>query len=386
MAAARERSTRDQVRLLTLQSGLHGRPSWSARLLSLRVVRGSPLSGSALERRIVGCAPRTRSSGHGCSRAPGRPLPRSSRFLAAGTPCGSRWSRSVTDKLTIVLPVTSRRIGVDGAWAMTGRRPERTETSSAPPRPRSVSATSNAGDGPGVPRAFDHVFVIMFENQYRSYVLGDPFMRQLSKQGIELKDYFGVMHPSKMNDIASIAGELCNVTERRPARSRSMPPHDRRPDRRGGARPAPLEGLHGQLHPGVDAVGAGLRAAGRPIRTTSSTTRSRPSPGSCASGAWWRRIDSDAALFSDLLNGESPEYAWFTPNVWNDGHWINGTQERPASRRAPALVDQLARWLEGFFARLRFPGPAPAPAAHAPSSCSSSSTRPHFEQDHWSKG
>ena len=48
-------------------------------------------------------------------------------------------------------------------------------------------------------RAFDRVLVIMFENQYRGYVLGNPYMRRLARQGIQLGNYFGVMHPSQTN-------------------------------------------------------------------------------------------------------------------------------------------------------------------------------------------
>src|SRR3954453_443065 len=65
---------------------------------------------------------------------------------------------------------------------------------------------------PGLGRAFDHVLIIMFENMYRGYMMGNPYMRRLARQGIQLGAYFGVMHPSQTNYIASIAGELCNVT------------------------------------------------------------------------------------------------------------------------------------------------------------------------------
>jgi hypothetical protein len=65
---------------------------------------------------------------------------------------------------------------------------------------------------PGLGRAFDHVLIIMFENMYRGYVLGNPYMRRLARQGIQLGNYFGVMHRWQTNYIASIAGELCNVT------------------------------------------------------------------------------------------------------------------------------------------------------------------------------
>ena len=62
-------------------------------------------------------------------------------------------------------------------------------------------------------RIFDHVLIIMFENQYRSYVMQNKYMRDLAAQGIDMANYFGVMHPSQTNYISSIAGELCNVTD-----------------------------------------------------------------------------------------------------------------------------------------------------------------------------
>lgn len=42
--------------------------------------------------------------------------------------------------------------------------------------------------------------------------------------------------------------------------------------------------------------------------------------------------------------------------IWNDGHWIRGTDKEP-EERAPQLVDQAADWLSYFFSTLRFPGP-----------------------------
>jgi hypothetical protein len=65
-------------------------------------------------------------------------------------------------------------------------------------------------------RVFDRVLVLMFENQYRSYVLDNPFFRRLARQGIEPGNYNGVMHPSQTNYIAAVAGELCGVTADEP--------------------------------------------------------------------------------------------------------------------------------------------------------------------------
>ncbi len=79
----------------------------------------------------------------------------------------------------------------------------------------------------------------------------------------------------------------------------------------------------------------------------------------------WLHIDNEAGLFADLLNGNLPEYAWITPNIWNDGHWIDGTKDGFQTARS-GPVDQLARWLEVLFARLRFSGSRFAlAAAHA---------------------
>ena len=61
-------------------------------------------------------------------------------------------------------------------------------------------------------QVFDHIIIVMFENEYRSYVMQNPYMRRLATQGVDLANYFGTMHPSQTNYIASIAGELCNVT------------------------------------------------------------------------------------------------------------------------------------------------------------------------------
>jgi phosphoesterase family protein len=61
-------------------------------------------------------------------------------------------------------------------------------------------------------RAFDHVVIIMFENEYRGYVHRNPYMRSLAGQGIDMATSFGVMHPSNPNYTASMAGSICNVT------------------------------------------------------------------------------------------------------------------------------------------------------------------------------
>lgn len=214
-------------------------------------------------------------------------------------------------------------------------------------RPGEVGlSTSGAGNG----RVFDHVLVIMFENQYRAYVRQNAYFARLAREGVDLANAFGVMHPSQTNYIASIAGELCNVTD------------DVLPDRlpqetivdviesRGLRWKAYMDGYCPQAsqwslglvprdeYPYVvkhNPFAAFARVLERADR--------------------WGRVCSLSQLWTDVAAGELPEYAWLTPDMWNDGHYVRGTTSEPEAR-APALVDQAAQWLEWFFGTLRFPG------------------------------
>lgn len=219
-------------------------------------------------------------------------------------------------------------------------------------------------------RVFDHVFIIMFENQYRSYVMENEYFHGLSKQGIDMANYFGVMHPSQTNYISSLAAELCNVTD------------DERPQWKVGKNPATLlpqdtivdliekspynldwRAYMDSYIPQNQAWSPTLQPIDEfpyVIKHNAFSSFSKI----VGNEERWNKIQNESALFSDLLNGTLPAYSWFTPNMWNDGHYLDGTNPtvtppigtQPAER-APTLVDQSAKWLEGFFERLKFPGP-----------------------------
>ncbi|MEM7156332.1 MAG: alkaline phosphatase family protein [Myxococcota bacterium] len=202
-------------------------------------------------------------------------------------------------------------------------------------------------------RAFDRILVIMFENQYREYVMANPYMRGLARQGIDMANFHGVMHPSQTNYIASVSGELCNVTD---DDSPGLLPQRTIVDL--------IEEAPGDLQ--WKAYMDGYRPAKTPWTPELVPQDDFPyvikhnpfsSYGNIVRNELrWKRIVDQTQFFRDVLNGELPHYAWFTPDMWNDGHYTDGTQSEPAER-APALVDQLARWLEEFFGALDFPGP-----------------------------
>ena len=161
-------------------------------------------------------------------------------------------------------------------------------------------------------RAFNHVLIIMFENQYRGYVMQNSYMRGLARQGVDMTCYFGVMHPSQTNYISSIAGELCNVT------------YDHQPP------PLPQQTIVDLIEESPDRLTWRAHMDSyipqnqawspdlvpkdeypyvikhNPFSSFANIIRSRER---------WQRIVNEAALFQDLLNGTLPEYCWFTPNM-----------------------------------------------------------------------
>ncbi len=230
-------------------------------------------------------------------------------------------------------------------------------------------------------RVFDHVVIIMFENEYRNYVRQNPYMRELAEKGIDLANYFGVMHPSNTNYVASIAGETCNITAD-PSYLTLMP----------GApsviAPAPLTPL--TIVDRIRQKGLDWRAymeSYNPVEFPPQLTEVMQ-PGTTTvdlvatarhtvldyppylnmhnafvrfqsifgDQAQWERISTLYDFYRDCLNDTLPEYSWISPDTWGDGHWLWGSFTDP-TERAPALVDQLAKWLQTFFGVLNFPGP-----------------------------
>ena len=208
------------------------------------------------------------------------------------------------------------------------------------------------------PRAFDRVLVIMFENQYRGYALHNVYLKQLAQQGIELTNYYGVMHPSQTNYVASLAGELCNVSY--DERVYVHPPKQPLPQRTivdlleeaGLTWKAYMQSFNPQQQPWTPDL---IPADHYPYMVKHNAFASFERI--VRNQARWNRIVDEYQFWTDVLSGQLPHYAWFTPNMWNDGHYVAGTRIESADPRAPQLVDQAAAWLETFFAALQFPGP-----------------------------
>jgi len=57
-------------------------------------------------------------------------------------------------------------------------------------------------------RLFEHVLIVVLENEDQEDVLKNPYMKALAGQGASLSDYNGLFHPSYPNYLALVAGDF----------------------------------------------------------------------------------------------------------------------------------------------------------------------------------
>lgn len=208
-------------------------------------------------------------------------------------------------------------------------------------------------------RQFDRVLIVMFENQYRRYVMQDPFMRKLAEAGADMANYFGAFHPSQTNYIASLAAEVCAVTNDTPpaepllqqtlvdlledggiswkAYMEDYPGNTWNPAWQQSGYPSSDQPLN--EYPGLKSTDL-ARFYRKHNAFASFHTIQRDEKR-------WARIVGATEFWTDVESDSLPEYGWFTPNIWNDGHYLHNTHVDTDPRTQ--LVPQISRWLEYVF-------------------------------------
>lgn len=212
-------------------------------------------------------------------------------------------------------------------------------------------------------KPFDRVITIMFENQYRSYVIQNAFLKKLASAGADMTNYFGAFHPSQTNYLASFAGEICGVTNDTPPASPLM--QETLVDileAKNISWKAYMEAYPDK--PNNDAwnpawTNPDYPAKEQPITQyppAGDTQLSRYYRKHNAFASFhnvqkdknrWEKIVSDVQFWQDVANDALPEYSWFTPDIWNDGHYLYNTHIDTNPRTQ--LVPQLSAWLEHVF-------------------------------------
>jgi len=170
-------------------------------------------------------------------------------------------------------------------------------------------------------KAFDRIFIIMFENETVDAVRQNPYMLGLECRGVRLSQYFGVTHPSQPNYIASTCGAAL---------------------------------VYNDDCQNVDATNIVDLLEAHNYTWKAYMEDLPEDKTSCSSGNYFRkhnpfvsynniqnnpkrmeRIVNAGQLPLDLAADGLSHYSWYTPNIVNDGH-------------SPQSVPDLAKWLEGF--------------------------------------
>ncbi len=208
-------------------------------------------------------------------------------------------------------------------------------------------------------KPFERIITVMFENQYRNYVLQNKFMRKLASAGANMSSFSGVFHPSQPNYIASICGEVCAITnDTSPAAPLEQKNLVDLLEEANVSWKAYMEGYPGEawktewqnpvysedLQPIVeypeeeDGKLAGYFRKHNAFASMHSVQKDENR---------WKKIVSDEQFWRDVEGENLPQYSWFTPDIWNDGHYIHGTHWETHPRWG--LIPQVATWLEFVF-------------------------------------
>ncbi len=232
---------------------------------------------------------------------------------------------------------------------------------------------------------FDHILIVMCENESDTNVLLDPFMSALREQGVYLSDNHGCCHPSQPNYIATIAGSTLGFPHNVTKPGTKMPPGgwdfagDNVPQQVSEAGQDPFEirsivdlledaGLSWRAYI-EDLPGAGGRSGSKTDLGAKETNHYTRQPGN--PDAWYylsrhnpfisfpritrfNRLDNvvDASLLAgDLFNGSLPNFCWYTPNRYHDGHGLPPAQNTTANQNDPtnsARVGNISSWVQWF--------------------------------------
>ena len=185
----------------------------------------------------------------------------------------------------------------------------------------STAACAQADAAKSVGRRFDHVIVVVMENQGTRQALADSNIAALVKEGAWFSNYHGLAHPSQPNYLALVGGSTFGIEHDHtppPIKARSIV--DRLEQKRLTWK-AYAEDYPGGCYLGSGAGKGYLTPKARP---TELYTRKHVPLLAFASiqndARRCARIVNAREFLPDARAGRLPNYAFYSPNMFNDGH------------------------------------------------------------------
>lgn len=191
-----------------------------------------------------------------------------------------------------------------------------------------------------VGRHFDHVVIVLLENAGLEQALADPYIASLTQHGAWFSDYRALAHPSLPNYLAIVAGTTFGIeNDHRPPPLKRASIADRL-EAKNLTWKSYAEDYPGGCYLGSGAGEGHLTPIAAPTELyvrkhvpllafasiQNSTTR-------CA------RVVNGNQFMRDARAGKLPNYAFYTPNMFNDGH--------------DTSLEVSSAWLSGFLQTLQ---------------------------------
>ena len=201
------------------------------------------------------------------------------------------------------------------------------------------SSRAQAGSGAPVGKHFDQVVIVVLENEGTDQALADPYIASLTRKAAWFSHYYAITHPSFPNYLALVAGSTFGIdSDHRPAPLKGATIADRLEEK----------GLtwksYAEDYPGGCYLGSAA-GAGRLTPTAAPTelyvrkhvpllafASIESNPGRCA------RVVGASQFMRDARAGKLPNYSFYTPNMFNDGH--------------DTSLEASTKWLQGFIRAL----------------------------------
>jgi hypothetical protein len=202
-----------------------------------------------------------------------------------------------------------------------------------------ASARAQAGSAPPGGKHFDQVIIVVLENQGTDQALADPYISSLTRKGAWFSRYYAITHPSFPNYLAIVAGSTFGLdSDHRPPPLKGATIADRLEEK----------GLtwksYAEDYPGGCYLGSAA-GAGRVTPTAAPTelyarkhvpllafASIEGNPARCA------RVVGASQFMRDARSGKLPNYSFYTPNMFNDGH--------------DTSLEVSSKWLRGFIRAL----------------------------------
>ncbi len=188
---------------------------------------------------------------------------------------------------------------------------------------------------------FDHVVIVVMENQGASQALSDANIASLVKQAAWFSNYHAVSHPSLPNSLALVAGSTYGVRRDRVDTSLKRPSIVNRLEQKGLTWKAYAEDYQGHC----SKADSGKSAIPKTPAAALSTMRRVPflsfaavqnSPVRCG------RVVNASEFMADARAGKLPNYSFYSPNIVNGGPRTS--------------VEKSAVWLKQFVGSLQGTG------------------------------